>query len=124
MPGGVGPLTIAVLLRNTVKAAAARDRRRVTMRRAALTGGIATRKSYCLERFASLGARVVDADRLAREAVAPGTAGLARVIERFGPSSSSLTAASIARTGPARVRRPHGASRSRGDHSSRGLPPD
>jgi dephospho-CoA kinase len=57
----------------------------VTMRRAALTGGIATGKSYCLARFASLGARVVDADRLAREAVAPGTAGLARVVERFGP---------------------------------------
>ena len=57
----------------------------MTMRRAALTGGIATGKSYCLERFASLGARVVDADRLAREAVAPGTAGLARVVERFGP---------------------------------------
>jgi dephospho-CoA kinase len=57
----------------------------VTMRRAALTGGIATGKSYCLARFASLGAHVVDADRLAREAVAPGTAGLARVVERFGP---------------------------------------
>jgi dephospho-CoA kinase len=57
----------------------------VTMRRAALTGGIATGKSYCLARFASLGAHVVDADRLAREAVASGTAGLARVVERFGP---------------------------------------
>ena len=57
----------------------------MTMRRAALTGGLATGKSYCLARFASLGARVVDADRLAREAVAPGTAGLARVVERFGP---------------------------------------
>jgi dephospho-CoA kinase len=58
----------------------------VRMRRAALTGGIATGKSYCLARFASLGARVVDADRLAREAVAPGTAGLAQVVERFGPA--------------------------------------
>ena len=57
----------------------------MTMRRAALTGGLATGKSYCLARFASLGARVVDADRLAREAAAPGTAGLARVVERFGP---------------------------------------
>ena len=54
------------------------------MRRAALTGGIATGKSYCLARFAALGAAVVDADRLAREAVAPGTEGLARVVERFG----------------------------------------
>lgn len=55
------------------------------MRRAALTGGIATGKSYCLARFAALGAAVVDADRLARDAVAPGTSGLARVVERFGP---------------------------------------
>ena len=54
------------------------------MRRAALTGGIATGKSHCLARFAALGAAVVDADRLAREAVAPGSDGLARVIEQFG----------------------------------------
>ena len=56
------------------------------MRRAALTGGIATGKSYCLARFAALGAAVVDADQLAREAVAPGTAGLASVVARFGPT--------------------------------------
>jgi dephospho-CoA kinase len=55
------------------------------MRRAALTGGIATGKSYCLARFGALGAAVVDADRLARDAVAPGSDGLARVVERFGP---------------------------------------
>jgi dephospho-CoA kinase len=55
------------------------------MRRVALTGGIATGKSHCLARFAALGAAVVDADRLARDAVAPGTPGLARVVERFGP---------------------------------------
>jgi dephospho-CoA kinase len=57
----------------------------VTIRRVALTGGIATGKSHCLARFAALGAAVVDADRLARDAVAPGTEGLARVVERFGP---------------------------------------
>ncbi len=54
------------------------------MLRAALTGGIATGKSYCLAKFAELGATTIDADRLAREAVAPGTPGLARVVERFG----------------------------------------
>lgn len=54
------------------------------MVRAALTGGIATGKSYCLSRFAALGAATVDADRLARDAVAPGTPGLQRVVERFG----------------------------------------
>ena len=56
------------------------------MVRAALTGGIATGKSFCLMAFAALGAATVDADLLAREAVAPGTPGLARVIERFGPA--------------------------------------
>jgi dephospho-CoA kinase len=56
------------------------------MVRAALTGGIATGKSYCLARFALLGAVTIDADRLARDVVEPGTAGLARVVERFGPA--------------------------------------
>ena len=56
------------------------------MRRAALTGGIATGKSYCLARFAALGAATIDADRLARAVVAPGTPGLAKVVERFGAS--------------------------------------
>lgn len=56
------------------------------MRRAALTGGIATGKSYCLARFAALGAAIIDADQLARAAVAPGTAGLASVVARFGPT--------------------------------------
>ncbi|HEX6974290.1 MAG TPA: dephospho-CoA kinase [Vicinamibacterales bacterium] len=55
------------------------------MLRVALTGGIATGKSYCLSRFAALGAATIDADRLAREAVAPGSPGLAEVSERFGP---------------------------------------
>lgn len=54
------------------------------MVRAALTGGIATGKSYCLGKFAELGAATLDADRLAREALARGTPGLARVVERFG----------------------------------------
>jgi dephospho-CoA kinase len=50
----------------------------------ALTGGIATGKSYCLGRFAALGIPTIDADRLAREAVAPGSPGLAAVAQRFG----------------------------------------
>jgi len=52
--------------------------------RVALTGGIATGKSHCLRAFASLGVRTLDGDVLAHEAVAPGTAGLAAVIARFG----------------------------------------
>lgn len=54
------------------------------MARAALTGGIATGKSYCLSRFSALGAATVDADRLSRDVVDPGTPGLARIVERFG----------------------------------------
>lgn len=53
---------------------------------AALTGGIATGKSYCLAQFAARGVPVIDADRLARLAVAPGSPGLAAIIERFGAS--------------------------------------
>jgi len=52
--------------------------------RVALTGGIATGKSYCLGRFASHGVPTIDADLLAREAVAPGSPGLRAVAERFG----------------------------------------
>jgi dephospho-CoA kinase len=54
------------------------------MLRVALTGGIATGKSYCLARFASLGVPVIDADRLARDAVARGSRALAAVAARFG----------------------------------------
>jgi dephospho-CoA kinase len=54
--------------------------------RVALTGGIATGKSYCLKRFEALGIPGVDADVLAREAVALGTPGLSAVVRRFGSS--------------------------------------
>jgi dephospho-CoA kinase len=54
------------------------------MLRAALTGGIATGKSFCLARFAALGAATIDADVLARDAVSPGSPGLAAVLRRFG----------------------------------------
>ena len=54
------------------------------MLRVALTGGIATGKSYCLARFGSLGVPVIDADQLARDAVAPGSRALEEVATRFG----------------------------------------
>jgi dephospho-CoA kinase len=54
--------------------------------RVGLTGGIATGKSYCLSRFGALGVPVIDADQLARDAVAPESPGLALVRARFGPS--------------------------------------
>ncbi len=50
----------------------------------ALTGGIATGKSYCLARFGALGAPTIDADVLARDAVAVGSPGLAAVVAAFG----------------------------------------
>jgi len=55
------------------------------MRLIGLTGGIASGKSLVSTRLAELGAVVVDADALARLAVAPGTPGLARVLAAFGP---------------------------------------
>lgn len=51
-----------------------------------LTGGIASGKTLVSDRFATLGAPTVDADLLAREVVAPGTPGLADILERFGDS--------------------------------------
>lgn len=49
-----------------------------------LTGGIAAGKSLLAKRFRELGAVVIDADRLAREVVAPGTPGLSAVVGQFG----------------------------------------
>ena len=49
-----------------------------------LTGGIASGKSEVSRRFEALGIAVADADVAAREVVAPGTPGLARIVERFG----------------------------------------
>ncbi len=50
-----------------------------------LTGGIGSGKSEVARLLADHGAVVVDADALAREAVAAGTPGLAAVVEEFGP---------------------------------------
>jgi dephospho-CoA kinase len=50
-----------------------------------LTGGIGAGKSAVANRLAALGAIVIDADRLAREAVVTGSEGLAEVVAAFGP---------------------------------------
>jgi dephospho-CoA kinase len=50
----------------------------------ALTGNIAAGKSTVARQLAALGATIIDADVLAREAVAPGTPGLAAVVQHFG----------------------------------------
>lgn len=49
-----------------------------------LTGGIGAGKSEVSRLLASYGAAVVDADKIAREVVEPGTPGLAAVVEEFG----------------------------------------
>ena len=49
-----------------------------------LTGGIASGKSVVAARLAERGAVVVDADKLAREVVEPGTPALAAIADRFG----------------------------------------
>jgi dephospho-CoA kinase len=51
----------------------------------ALTGNIAAGKTTVARLFQSWGATVIDADRLAQEAQAPGEPVLARIVERFGP---------------------------------------
>ena len=55
------------------------------MTRVGLTGGVASGKSTVSAILAELGAVVIDADLLAREVVAPGTEGIAAVVEEFGP---------------------------------------
>lgn len=54
------------------------------MLRTGLTGGIGAGKSVVAQRLAAHGAVVIDADRLAREVVAPGTDGLREVVDAFG----------------------------------------
>ncbi|MGY1809204.1 dephospho-CoA kinase [Blastococcus sp. SYSU D00669] len=49
-----------------------------------LTGGIGSGKSTVSALLAARGAVVVDADRIAREVVEPGTPGLAAVVDAFG----------------------------------------
>ena len=51
-----------------------------------LTGNIASGKSAVASLLEGLGATVIDADVLARDAVAPGTAGYAAILAHFGPA--------------------------------------
>jgi len=55
------------------------------MLRVGLTGGIGSGKSEVSRRLAALGAVVLDADAAARAVVEPGTPGLKRIAETFGP---------------------------------------
>ena len=53
--------------------------------RIGLTGGIGSGKSAVADLLAGHGAVIIDADLLARQAVAPGSPGLAEVVAEFGP---------------------------------------
>lgn len=55
------------------------------MLKVGLTGGIGAGKSEVSRLFVSYGAVLIDADRIAREVVEPGTPGLAAVVAEFGP---------------------------------------
>jgi len=67
-----------------VGASAPRRARVGDVLRVGLTGGIGSGKSEVSRRLAALGAVVIDADLIARDVVAPGTSGLAEVVEAFG----------------------------------------
>jgi dephospho-CoA kinase len=54
------------------------------MLRVGLTGGIGAGKSEVSRRLAAYGAVVIDADAIARQVVAPGSDGLAKVVDAFG----------------------------------------
>ena len=54
------------------------------MYRVGLTGGIASGKTTVSRLFAALGVPIIDSDEIARDVVAPGTAGLAAIAARFG----------------------------------------
>ncbi len=54
------------------------------MLKVGLTGSIAVGKSFVLEVLRELGARVIDADSIAREVVARGSEGLTAVVNEFG----------------------------------------
>src|SRR5688500_10365850 len=54
--------------------------------RIALTGGIATGKSYVRARLEAHGVPTIVSDTLARDVVAAGTPGLSAVVSRFGPT--------------------------------------
>ncbi|MGO9504605.1 MAG: dephospho-CoA kinase [Streptosporangiaceae bacterium] len=68
------------------------------MLKVGLTGGIGAGKSEVSERLSAQGAVVIDADAIAREAVAPGTSGLAQIAGAFG-SAVLLSDGSLDRAG-------------------------
>lgn len=50
----------------------------------AVTGGAGSGKSFVCERLAEKGGKLIDADRVARDVVRPGTEGLGKIVDYFG----------------------------------------
>ncbi len=90
VPGGVGPLTVAMVLRNTVTAAELRAQRKGgdVIRKIALTGGIATGKSYVADSPAR-GRRAAWSTPTSWRAKwwRPASPALAAIRKRFGPDA-------------------------------------
>jgi dephospho-CoA kinase len=67
----------------------------------ALTGGVGAGKSTVADLLAAHGAVILDADDLARRAIEPGTPGLAKLVDEFGPdildASGALNRTEMAR---------------------------
>ena len=83
VPGGVGPLTIAMLMANTVRAAKMR-RGLEAMLRVGLTGGLGSGKSTVGRVLSELGARVMEADEMGRALMEPGQPVFAEIVRVFG----------------------------------------
>jgi dephospho-CoA kinase len=70
------------------------------MLRVALTGGIATGKTYVLQRLQQHGVPCLDADALAHGVMAPGTEATAAIAERFGDVLDTDGAVDRVKLGP------------------------
>ncbi len=70
------------------------------MLRIALTGGIATGKSYVLARLQNMGVPCLDADELAHGVMAPGTEATTAIAERFGDVLAADGSVDRAKLGP------------------------
>lgn len=79
--GGIVVIFMLTAVRRKIKARAMAKQARL---RVALTGNIASGKSLVVNVWRELGAHVIDADILAREAIAAGSAGYERVVHEFG----------------------------------------
>lgn len=80
----------------------AADGKSITPKRIGLTGGIGAGKSTVSARLKRLGAMVLDADIAARQAVEPGSEGLALLVRRYGEGilqqNGELNRRALART--------------------------